>query len=210
MLLAGGQQPCPISDILPMTVNAVFLDIPHQVNTGPPASADGSHPSNPPKSTGEHHGNLDPLTLQEEVIVPADVQAIYDNAILEIADNKDPTQTLRSIWCKESSTGKLVDFVKENMNIALSLVNSEHILKITHKAVYEKDFIEFNRLSLDKPHIYAFLNRRAELDDDDVTAGEQYLLGFVRTDMALSDQTMLITAVTDFLINLFAAHQLVK
>lgn len=97
MLLAGGQQPCLISDILPMTVNAVFLDVPHQVNTGPPASADGSHPLNPPKSTGEHHGNLDLLTLQEEVIVPADVQAIYDNAILEIADDKDPTQTLRSI-----------------------------------------------------------------------------------------------------------------
>ena len=83
-------------------------------------------------------------------------------------------------------------------------------MKITHKAVHGKDFIGFNRLSLDKPYIYAFLNRRAELDDDNVTAGEQYLLGFVRTDMALSDQTMLITAVTDFLINLFAAHQLVK
>ncbi len=57
--------------------------------------------------------------------------------------------------------------------------------------------------------MYAFLNRRAEFDDDNVLSCEQYLLGFIATDKTLNEQSMIMQVVVDFLINLLAAHQVV-
>ena len=57
--------------------------------------------------------------------------------------------------------------------------------------------------------MYQFLNRRAEFDDDNVLSCEQYLLRFIATDKTLSEESMIMQVVADFLINLLAAHQVV-
>ncbi len=92
----------------------------------------------------------------------------------------------------------------------MTIVNSQHIMKLTPKAAGGQDFVGFSKLSCEKPNMYAFLNRRVEYDDDDVLACEQYLLGFITTDKTLSQQSMIVQVVTDFLINLLSAHQVVQ
>ncbi len=41
----------------------------------------------------------------------------------------------------------MADFVKENVNIALALVNAPNILKLTPKAAGGADYVGFSKLS---------------------------------------------------------------
>ncbi len=177
ILITAGQTPRPASDIQPVMMNTVFID----------AAPEGICPQAMPES-GVSGGNVN---IPEEVKVPASKAAVHAQILQDIAANKDVSSVLRTIWCKPF-TAKLVDFVKDNVNIALQIIKSEYIKLLSAQSTGGKNYIRFSKLSHEKPNLYAFLNKHAEFEDDKVLACEQYLLGFITTDLPLAEQSIIV------------------
>ncbi len=193
ILMSAGLHPWPATAILPLTMNNVFIEPGQpdaQVSVQQTSSVSNTVPAPQVHAAPMSSAVLDPIPVPEEVTVPTNVTEIYDQILKDIADDKDVLCTLRTVWCKCSTTGKLVDFVKENVNIAMALVKSENAMKLSTKSAGGKDYVGFSKLSHEKPNLYAFLSRRAEYDDEEVLACEQYLLGFIATEKSLSEQSM--------------------
>ncbi len=130
---AAGIQGCPATDIQLLTMNTLFIDVPQQ-----------------PATVSQHPVTMNPVPAPtdavEEIMVPSSVAEVHDQVLKDIAENKDVRDVLHTIWCKPFQ-GNLVDFVKDNVHIALAISKSEQLTKLTPQASGGGSFIGFNRLS---------------------------------------------------------------
>ncbi len=101
-------------------------------------------------------------------------------------------------------------FAKENAHIVMSLSAMEDLEAVSEQLRSSRNIIDYAKLSREKIHIYNFIKRSAEYEDDDILTTEQYIMTFTATGKLLQIQTNIVQVVADYLINLCAAHQIVK
>ena len=96
--------------------------------------------------------------------------------------------------------------MQENIGTVMDLSASQEIGTLGKMSAGDGGYADFAQLSREKPHVYLFINKRAEFDDDKITACEQYLTKFITTTKTFSEQTIYICTLTDYMVNLASVH----
>ncbi len=102
---------------------------------------------------------------------------------------------MSKVWC-HPYTKHMHQFMQENIGTVMDLSASQEIGTLGKMSAGDGGYADFAQLSREKPHVYSFINKRAELDDDEITAYEQYLSKFIATTKTFSDQTIYICTLT--------------